>query len=326
MEQNDKNTKYFQNLVKFRKRRNVILEIETDDGIISNANELVGAFATWNLRWNKIPYSMHNQLTRSFSEREVINAINSLGKASIKKLRLGMKMKVGNGKNISLLNDPWIDRIPISRWPTFVNVSLLDKMQSVADLIENGAWNIDALQSLFNIELVKKVGLIYLEKYNSKDIWIWGFNDKGKLSSKIAYNYLKCNDKEISDELGKATHSCYSYMSVSDPLSIEIWAIWLSIIKAKALNIKYIKVFTDCLRAMHILKEDFKALWFLKDLIKEVWKIAKFFDSIDWLHLKRTSNMDAHKLANEGLRVLINNNSQVLNFTPLYIYSSMNLL
>ncbi|WOL08018.1 hypothetical protein Cni_G16770 [Canna indica] len=64
---------------------------------------------------------------------------------------------------------------------------------------------------------------------------------------------------QILDRNNSLTHKCYSCMTTSDPLSAKIWAIWLSIIKAKTLGIKHIKVFTDSLRRVHILKKDFKA-------------------------------------------------------------------
>ena len=42
---------------------------------------------------------------------------------------------IGNGKDVSVVNDPWIGKIPIARWPTYVNVDSQITGMKVCDLI-----------------------------------------------------------------------------------------------------------------------------------------------------------------------------------------------
>ncbi|WOL07024.1 hypothetical protein Cni_G15759 [Canna indica] len=125
---------------------------------------------------------------------------------------------------------------------------------------------------------------------------------------------------QISDRNNRLTHKCYNHLIIPDPLSAEIWAIWLSI-KAKTLGLKHIKIFTDSLKAMHILKKEFKAPWFLKDIMKEIWLLADWFDEIEWLHLRRSYNLEAHNLAKEGLRSLNTGSRIESKLSPVFIYS-----
>ncbi|WOL10352.1 hypothetical protein Cni_G19107 [Canna indica] len=99
LEQNDKNTKYFHNLVKFKRRKNHILEIAVNDNYIHKSKDIAEAFAGWyrelwcreeysltewsnfaNVEWKKIPGNKHSELIKRFLREEIMNTINSLGR------------------------------------------------------------------------------------------------------------------------------------------------------------------------------------------------------------------------------------------------------
>ncbi|WOL00634.1 hypothetical protein Cni_G09347 [Canna indica] len=99
LEQNDKNTRYFHNLTKFRQRWNFIYEIMMDDRVISNPQDIVNCFANhyknlWDedisqdifvnqfkhLKWKRIPNNAMYALTKNFSQEEISFALNSMGK------------------------------------------------------------------------------------------------------------------------------------------------------------------------------------------------------------------------------------------------------
>ncbi|WOL02152.1 hypothetical protein Cni_G10871 [Canna indica] len=101
IEINDKNTKYFHNLAKFKKRKNTIMQITENGKDISETCHIVQAFERWYrdiwkedsidqnlvnwddlklLKWKKVPNDSHISLIRMFSEHEIVDAMNSLGK------------------------------------------------------------------------------------------------------------------------------------------------------------------------------------------------------------------------------------------------------
>ncbi|WOK94068.1 reverse transcriptase [Canna indica] len=305
--------------------------------------------AMQNFSWNRIPHSMHNQLVSNFSEKEVINAINSLrrGKApgpdgynlefylkywgninnsfmaamnefhknnSVAKgeikafkykeistkedylltcrksslIRLLTELRIGQANTSPKLVRFWL------KVEEACNIKFKFK-----DTWSNGTWLDEVNKSDRNSRSLAEVSMIKFTEFSkaepskapfadinqtnqyagmlvqfrntdsispipdtmaTKDIDV-NVNHACMIQCDVAW--LKENDCaglgfQISDEYDNVSHSCCSHMTVPDPLSAELWAIWLSMIKAKALNMKHIKIFSDCLRAVNILKKSFK--------------------------------------------------------------------
>ncbi|WOK98725.1 hypothetical protein Cni_G07437 [Canna indica] len=55
---------------------------------------------------------------------------------NLKCLRDGFKKCVGNGRETTMWTDPWIEFIPLKLWPTYINVSELEKLEVVNEMIE----------------------------------------------------------------------------------------------------------------------------------------------------------------------------------------------
>ncbi|WOL00312.1 hypothetical protein Cni_G09025 [Canna indica] len=98
VEMNDKNTRYFHRLVKYKQRINSVMEISVGGVCLNETKEIMGAFVDWykelwgseesdevdwnaleSLNWRKIPKNKHKEITSRFSEKEVKAALNSLG-------------------------------------------------------------------------------------------------------------------------------------------------------------------------------------------------------------------------------------------------------
>ncbi|WOL01221.1 ribonuclease H protein [Canna indica] len=53
---------------------------------------------------------------------------------SMNKLRHDFKICIGNGKKTKILEEPWITELPLSKWPTFINIMLLVAYNSKLNL------------------------------------------------------------------------------------------------------------------------------------------------------------------------------------------------
>ncbi|WOL11020.1 hypothetical protein Cni_G19781 [Canna indica] len=96
---NDKNTKYFHSLAKFKKRNNAIQELLVDGTPVNDTKRMLGEFEAWykdlwkwedtalvdwnsmkQLNWKRIPQRIHGELSKDFSSIEIMEAMSSLGK------------------------------------------------------------------------------------------------------------------------------------------------------------------------------------------------------------------------------------------------------
>ncbi|WOL00657.1 hypothetical protein Cni_G09370 [Canna indica] len=114
-------------------------------------------------------------------------------------LREGLKKRIGNGSETNVWSDPWIECLPLERWPTFINMEKINEVHNVGNLINDKEWNLVLIKQVFGEELVKSIVQIHISRVGCPDKWIWALNNKGKLNCKIAYNYLKKDDEKASD-------------------------------------------------------------------------------------------------------------------------------
>ncbi|WOL19715.1 hypothetical protein Cni_G28517 [Canna indica] len=102
-----------------------------------------------------------------------------------------LKKCIKNEKDTDAWNDPWIDTIPISLWPTFINVEALVKIVMVCELIDNDSWKNDMIETYFGKELVSKIENITISKERANDKWVLVFSRDGNLTTRRAYCELK---------------------------------------------------------------------------------------------------------------------------------------
>ncbi|WOL13616.1 hypothetical protein Cni_G22386 [Canna indica] len=101
MDENDKNTKYFHCLAKYKRSGNKIININLDEILVTDPLEIVNAFAKWykdlwkediveiiysdwefakTLKWKMISKSKSESLCKEFSADEIWCAVNNLGR------------------------------------------------------------------------------------------------------------------------------------------------------------------------------------------------------------------------------------------------------
>ncbi|KAK1376038.1 hypothetical protein POM88_032231 [Heracleum sosnowskyi] len=89
----------------------------------------------------------------------------------------GSVLKVGNGEDISIWNDPWIPVYGSTRVQTSVVQGLEDA--KVSNLFKTGLneWDYDLLRDIFNQEDVERIVKIPVAHTNQgADKWIWSFS------------------------------------------------------------------------------------------------------------------------------------------------------
>ncbi|WOK94786.1 WUSCHEL-related homeobox 8-like [Canna indica] len=96
-----------------------------------------------------------------------------------------------------------------------------------------------------------------------------------------------------------------SSMVLPSILAAEVWAIWKGILLAKDLNLENVIVYTDCLRAINILKKSYNAPWYMDELVEDIWKEADKLKLREWIHLKRNKNMSADSLVKLGVQGMV---------------------
>ncbi|WOL08609.1 hypothetical protein Cni_G17362 [Canna indica] len=116
------------------------------------------------------------------------------GKAIAKnmcELKEGLRMAIGDGKLIRIWEDSWLSAIPFEKWPTFLDVEGLSKMQKVCELMKGRKWNQEALENYFGRELISLINDIDINTGECSDRWVWTPALNGKLSTKNAYVFVK---------------------------------------------------------------------------------------------------------------------------------------
>ncbi|WOK98392.1 hypothetical protein Cni_G07103 [Canna indica] len=88
---------------------------------------------------------------------------------SMKTLRGGLQKTIGSGMYTSIWDDPWLDQIPLSRWPTFLDVNELMKYRLVLDLVMNENWNMTALNKCFGKYICTRIEKLWLENKENLD-------------------------------------------------------------------------------------------------------------------------------------------------------------
>lgn len=76
---------------------------------------------------------------------------------------MGFKRCIGSDWNTKVWTEPWIDVMPLSHWPTYVNVDFVSSLSSVVDLTDEDG---------FHPILVRRILGIYLARDPSDDKWV----------------------------------------------------------------------------------------------------------------------------------------------------------
>lgn len=114
-------------------------------------------------------------------------------------LRNGARRRVGNGKDINIIGDPWLP-CPINPCISSVHPSL--HMIKVATLMQMDslAWDIDVVRDLFNDRDLSLILNIPLMSSRCEDKWFWAFESSGNFSVKSLYRVLQTSALNLAPD------------------------------------------------------------------------------------------------------------------------------
>ncbi|WOK96905.1 hypothetical protein Cni_G05613 [Canna indica] len=339
MEQNDKNTRFFQSLAKFKKRRSNIASLNIDDKVVNDSSDIAKGFAKWykslwecdyvefnrlewgpakELKWKKIANRRKEELCRKFTKQEIWYSIKGLG-------------NITNCRNVMKTLNTYCQltgqKININKsdvyFPKDCNVNIRDEICNEFGVSE-GYW--------------EKIEMEFKIRFKHKENWFEGkwteedLPDKSDFSKWLIeliaaslWNLWK-NKNNCCFNNRKVGYNTLFYRSIADiQWSVEpftnsfdtncnslkpdvmlgkqkVWAIWFGLTKAKELKLDRVEIHTDCLQAVNILNRKDKYPWFMYSIIRDIWLLMRSLNSCIVYHIGRNSNLIAHDLANDGYR------------------------
>ncbi|GER38093.1 RNA-directed DNA polymerase (reversetranscriptase)-related family protein [Striga asiatica] len=107
-------------------------------------------------------------------------------------LRKGLRIKIGDGRNTKIWNEPWIPSSPnfrlIGRYENHHNLEWVHQLMAA-----NGReWNTNLIRSIFEEQDIKAILNTPLKNPQNSDKVVWHYDQKGNFSVKSAYNtFLK---------------------------------------------------------------------------------------------------------------------------------------
>ncbi|WOL07964.1 hypothetical protein Cni_G16714 [Canna indica] len=81
--------------------------------------------------------------------------------------------------------------IPLSKWPTYINVEEMKELVVVADLKEKEKWKSDLIDKCFGTCLKENISVLQFDSKEAEDKWIWRESLDGRLTTKSAYYFFK---------------------------------------------------------------------------------------------------------------------------------------
>ncbi|XP_073109910.1 uncharacterized protein [Elaeis guineensis] len=114
-----------------------------------------------------------------------IHSIRARREACMGKAATNLMWLIGNGWSISLLDDPWMSNIPISRSAMPINVDLCEEDWKVACLLgANGSWDAELVNHLFPPDIVGHILATAIPRFHCEDVFVSHIFDSKRVKVK----------------------------------------------------------------------------------------------------------------------------------------------
>ncbi|XP_038982920.1 uncharacterized protein LOC120110939 [Phoenix dactylifera] len=89
---------------------------------------------------------------------------------------------IGDGRSIDVTSEPWVDTLPLRRWPIMVSIEAAEGLR-VCDLLAAGGaeWDDARLRQLFGVHLAARIRSIPLPGCAGSDVRVWGTSSRARV-------------------------------------------------------------------------------------------------------------------------------------------------
>ncbi|KAK1271176.1 hypothetical protein QJS04_geneDACA019987 [Acorus gramineus] len=117
-------------------------------------------------RWSGDPWDIKQKSTSSPIWRALCTGLQTIRRFLIK--------YSGDPTEIDLIADPWLMSVPFSRIPTFLNTDYVHYRYRFSDIIQDGQWRIELLNTLFPPYWVDQIRNSAVPSWNNEPTtWCW---------------------------------------------------------------------------------------------------------------------------------------------------------
>ncbi|KAG0449814.1 hypothetical protein HPP92_027261 [Vanilla planifolia] len=101
--------------------------------------------------------------------------------------------RIGDGRTTRFLEDNWLGVIPLSCWPTFINMNTHWSDNVAECLLPDGNWNWDVINAWADGELQDHITHLSRALRSSHDVLLLSLTEKPRAASGQIYSSIVCN-------------------------------------------------------------------------------------------------------------------------------------
>ncbi|KAG0450582.1 hypothetical protein HPP92_026856, partial [Vanilla planifolia] len=104
--------------------------------------------------------------------------------------------RIGDGRTTRFLEDNWLGVLPLSCWPTFINVHTYWPASVAECLLPDGNWNWDLISAWADGELQDRISHLSRALRSSQDVLLLSLTEKPRAASGKIYSSIVCNARK----------------------------------------------------------------------------------------------------------------------------------
>ncbi|KAG0492954.1 hypothetical protein HPP92_006352 [Vanilla planifolia] len=104
--------------------------------------------------------------------------------------------RIGDGRTMRFLEDNWLGVLPLSCWPTFINMNTHWLAKVAECLLPGRNWNWDVISAWADGELQDRISHLPRALRSSQDVLLLSLTEKPRAASGQIYSSIVCNARK----------------------------------------------------------------------------------------------------------------------------------